>query len=133
MNPDAKKLLNSLRCPICSGQLDLIGYMVSNKSKDYNFFCVKDFRHYGIFLVHWEDLPAIITQQGVTIFEGSHQFDIVQKGGRTTITMLEIDPEERILDNIKPKVFQYEKELFNFSKTNRDKIVNRIKTILVFQ
>jgi hypothetical protein len=69
----------------------------------------------------------------VTIFEGSHQFDIVQKSGHTKITIRDIDPEERILDNVKPKVFKYEKELFDFSKTNRDKILNRIKTILMFQ
>jgi hypothetical protein len=132
MNPDAKKILNSLRCPICGGQLDLLSYTVPQRTKEYNFFCVKDFRHYGIFLVHW-DLAAIVTQEGVTIFEGSHQFDIVQKSGHTKITIRDIDPEERILDNVKPKVFKYEKELFDFSKTNRDKILNRIKTILMFQ
>lgn len=133
MDPVTKSLLNFLRCPICRGQLDLLSLVANpKKNKEYNFFCVNDYRHYGIFLVHW-DYPIRVDQEGVTVFEGSHQFDIVQKGGHTTITMYEIDPEERILDNIKPKVFTYDKDLFVFSQTNRDKIVNRIKTILVFQ
>jgi uncharacterized protein YbaR (Trm112 family) len=125
MDPVAKALLNILRCPICKGQLDLLS-LVANPKKS------KEYRHYGIFLVHWE-YPIRIEQEGVTIFEGSHQFDIEQKGGRTTISIYEIDPEERILDNIKPKIFTYDKELFTFHQTTRDKIVNRIKTILVFQ
>ena len=132
MNPVAKKILNNLKCPICSGQLDLLSWQVPQKVKDYNFFCVNDYRHYGIFLIHW-DFPIVIEQEGVTIFEGSHRFDVVQTKGKTKITIREIDPEERVLDNVKPKVFDYDKEMFIFSQTNRDKIVNRIKTILVFQ
>lgn len=132
MNLIAKKILNNIRCPICSGQLDLPGWQVEQKNKDYNFFCVNDFRHYGIFLIHW-DLPISIEQEGVTIFEGSHRFDVVQKNGSTKITIRDVDLEERILDNIKPIVFEYDKEMFIFSQTNREKIINRIKTILVFQ
>ena len=132
MDPLVKKLLNSLRCPICKGQLDLMSYAVSSKPKKYNFSCVYDFRHYGIFLNHW-DLPPVIHEEGVIIFEQPYRFDILQENNNTQIIIYETDLEERVIDNIKPKVFKYDKLLFNFSKTSREKILNRIKTILVFQ
>ena len=132
MNPDAKKLLNSLRCPICKGQLDLLSHTVVRGVPQYNFFCVNDYRHYGIFLNHW-DIPIAIEEEGIIIFEGSYRFDVLQKKDNTKIIIREIDPEERVLDSVKPKIFEYDKELFIFSKTTKDKIVNRIKTILVFQ
>ena len=47
MNPDAKKLLNFLRCPLCKGQLDLLSHTIARGVPQYNFFCVNDYRHYG--------------------------------------------------------------------------------------
>lgn len=133
MDPIAKALLNSLRCPLCSGQLDLrASWLSPSKVKDYNFFCVNDFSHYGIFLVHWEH-PIRIEQEGVIVNEYPHSFKISQWGNKTEVIVYEIDLEHRVLDNVKPTEFKYEKKLFDFSRTNKEKILNRVKTILVFQ
>ena len=140
MDPIAKRILNSLKCPVCSGQIDLIGYdSAKQKSKDVNFTCVYDPEHYAIWLVHW-DAPIRLEFERATVYEGRYQYQVTQQHylagfpiNRTNITIREVDPEHRILDNNPTKLFTYQKHLFDFTKTNREKLVNRIKTILVFQ
>jgi len=140
MDKVAKLILNSLRCPVCSGQIDLISYTkLARKPSNQNFSCVYDPEHYGVFLVHWEQ-PVRLELERATVYEGRHQFNVTQyhyfngqPAHLTSISIREVDPENRIIDNVKPKEFHYDKHLFDFKKTNREKLVNRIKTILVFQ
>jgi hypothetical protein len=139
-----KVILNSLKCPICKSQVDLYDYMAPRpKSIGYNFSCVAEYYHYRMWFPHW-DSPALIDYDQVEVFEGRFRYRIDQYYtiGRTvypvrsTSTIIEVqvvDGENHIIEEIRPKIFQYNKILFNWSTTNRDKIINRVKTILTFQ
>lgn len=140
MDKVAKQLLNSLRCPICSGQIDLLDWTkLESKPKDQNFSCVHDPEHFGIFLVHWEQ-PIRLEQERATVYDGKYRYRVTQyhyfndiPNPRTHIEIREVDPEHRIKELISMKEFFYQKHLFDFTKTNKEKLVSRIKTILVFQ
>jgi hypothetical protein len=140
MDKAAKLILNSLKCPVCGGQIDLLDWTkLEQKPKDQNFSCVYDPEHFGIYLVHWEQ-PIRLEFERATVYEGSHQYQVTQnhwlagfRTQRTVVLIREVDPEHRIIDTVKAKQFVYNKLLFDFNKTNREKLVNRVKTILVFQ
>lgn len=142
-DPAVKTILKALRCPICGGALDL--YELKPKAEQvYNFCCVNDWEHYRMWFVHWEPLLRVEYEK-VVLYEGDYQYAIVQNNygndknhlfgvnGDTTITISKVDPEKRIIETLKPKNFWYTKKFFDFNQTNRDRIVNRIKTILTFQ
>jgi len=86
-----------------------------------------------------------IEKETVSIYEGRHKYVIMQHNYPnlypvTSINVYDVDAENRVIDkkiNQVPKdlqpAFSFDKKLFEFSKTTRDKILNRIKTILVFQ
>lgn len=135
MDPLVKQTLNALRCPICKGQVDLVDWKQKLPTRKYNFCCVNDWEHYRLFFVHWEPVLRI-EYENVRIYEGRHLYDITQfENFSTEIFVFDVDPENRIISSDKkaPAPFTYNKKLFDFSKTNRDKIVNRVRTILVFQ
>lgn len=143
MDKVAKQILNSLKCPICGSQIDLFEWAKPVSKKGNNFGCVAEPSHYGLFFVHWE-LPYRIEKEDVMIYNGSHLYDIQQehyiantsgrvKITRTRIYIRDIDEEFRIIDNGVFKTFAYNKLLFDFAHTTRDKVINRVKTILVFQ
>lgn len=134
MNKATKIILNSLRCPICKSQIDLYDfYQKNSRSTSYNFCCATDPYHYQMWFPHW-DVLAKINYDQVDVYEGSYKFRINQKYliNRTIIDIWEVDAEHHFIDE-KSKIFTYDKILFDYSNTNRDRIVNRIKTILTFQ
>lgn len=134
MDKAVKIILNSLRCPICKSQIDLYDYLKKNaKSTSYNFCCSSDYYHYRMWFPHW-DLPPRISHDMLITYEGRHKFQIDQRYliSRTTIDIWEVDPEHNLVDE-QSKSFTYQQILFDYRTTNRDKIVNRIKTILTFQ
>ena len=52
----------------------------------------------------------------------------------TEITTHEVDAENRVVDKRGgPGKISFKLHLFDFAKTNREKVTNRLKTILVFQ
>lgn len=139
MDKPAKLILNSLRCPVCRGQIDLFEWAQPVSKKGHNFGCVYDPLHYGIYFVHWE-LPIRIEKETATVCDKSHQYEIEQTSyvsGRpfqhTRIRMWDIDPEGRVPNTSQFKDFAFNKHLFDFTKTSKDKLLSRIKTILVFQ
>ncbi len=139
MDKVAKLILNSLRCPVCRGQIDLFDWAKPVSKKGHNFGCVYDPEHYGIYFVHW-DLPIRIEKETATIYNKSHKYEIEQSSyvsGRpfqsTRIRMWDIDAEQRVINSSEFKDFTFNKHLFDFAKTNKDKLLSRIKTILVFQ
>jgi hypothetical protein len=136
LDPLVKAMLNSLRCPVCGGQVDLVDWKVKSPGRKYNFCCVANWEHYRIFFVHWEPVLRI-EYETVVVYEGRHQYWITQydDNGNNNIEIIvsEVDAENRVVDTKKPSRFSYDKKLFDFSKTNRERIVNRVKTILVFQ
>jgi hypothetical protein len=131
MDKATKIILNSLRCPLCASQID----MFQDKRKVYNYSCSSVPEHYRI-QFHSLGFPAGVLLESVTIYEGSHQYEIIQNHFtdiKTDIIMKSVDPEFRIIDKVSPKIFTYKKVLFDFQNTNKEKILNRVKTILVFQ
>jgi len=137
MDPIAKKILNALRCPICGGQIDLVAWDApKKKSSGSNFCCVSDPEHYGIWLVHWEQ-PVRLENDKVVVYDGSYKHTVMQQyvptKGFTTIQTVKVDPEHRVLDGTHTRFFSYHKLLFDYTKTTKEKLLNKIKTILVFQ
>lgn len=139
MDKAAKLFLNSLKCPVCGGQIDLFEWAKPVSKKGNNFGCVADPSHYGIFFVHWEQ-PFRLEQEIATVNVNGYQYEVIQHywmGGLkveiTTIYIHPIDPEQRRIDGSKSKCVTFQKHLFNFSQTNKHKLINKIKTILVFQ
>lgn len=141
MDKTAKLILNSMRCPLCKAQIDIIEPRPnpSYESWSSNFGCVADPEHYGIWFVHWEGPPPRIVREMIVVNEGDHQYKVVQIveqfTSSTTIKIYDIDAEQRVIygRGHEVRTFQFNKHLFKFSNTNREKILNRIKTILVFQ
>ena len=135
MDPIVKQTLNALRCPICKGQVDLLDWKQKRVPLDYNYCCANDWEHYRLLFVHWEPV-LIIKHETVVVYEGRHKYQITQFQNKgTEIFIFDVDLENRVIEDPQKKNpnFSYDKHLFDFSKSNRDKIVNRIKTILVFQ
>lgn len=132
MNPEAKKLLNSMGCPICKSQLDLVGFQ-RIASKDYNFYCVNEPHHYGIYLNHWDIVPVIHSEY-LSVSEYPYKYNIYQYligTIKTSIGIWEIDLEGNIQTTVKK--IEFSGKMFDFNNSNTEKILNRIKTLLVFQ
>lgn len=140
LDPVAKQILNSIKCPICKSPVDLLDWKVKSDTRKYNFCCAADWQHYRFFFIHWEPVHRI-EYENVIVYEGRHKYEITQfydllnLDGKTEILIFDVDPENRVIDTKEKKApkFSYDKRLFDFSQTNREKIVNRVKTILVFQ
>ena len=138
MDKAAKLILNSLKCPICKSQIDLVTWTKAGvrAPKNHNFGCVQDPYHYSICFIHWEGPPKIESEM-VHVYSNNYLYTILQKylgsEQQTKIFINEVDKEYRLLDTSKIKTFEYNKLLFNFSQSNEERIINRIKTILMFQ
>ena len=135
MDPIAKQILNTLKCPLCKARIDLLDWKDVSDGRKYNFCCSSNWEHYRNFFVHWQ--PVIyIEYETVVIYEGHRKYHLTQyDDNRTEIFIYDVDAENRIIDDKDKKkpVFRYDKKLFDFSNTNQEKIINRVKTILVFQ
>lgn len=119
---------------MCHGQIDLVDWTVKQPGRKYNFCCVNDWEHYRIFFIHWESVINFIEYETAVVYEGRHKYEITQQNNETHLLIYKVDAENRVIDENEPNAnFVYDKHLFDFSKTNREKIVNRVKTILVFQ
>src|SRR5882724_2560010 len=112
MDKLAKTILNSMKCPVCGGQIDMIEG-VSKRGN--NFSCVSGPYHYGMHFIHWE-MPYRIDAEHVLIFNGSHAYDIHQsyysgiiKLPQTSIIIRDVDAENRIIDGGNFKRFAYDK------------------------
>lgn len=131
MDPIVKQTLNKLKCPICKGQLDLMDWKIKYSSKKYNFCCVNNWQHYCLYLIHWD--PVIkIEYEKVIVYEGRHKYEIIRGDSYTDIFSSDVDIENNVL-NDSPRLYSNDKKLFDFSNTNKEKLLNRVKTILVFQ
>jgi len=132
MDPAAKKILNSLRCPICDAQIDTTSYYV----RDYNYGCATDVDHYVIYMILWEPVIRIASER-VSIYDKNKKYSLIKSydNGKTTtiIEIYETDLENRVIFSFKEKKLVMDKDLFDFANFNVDKALNRIKTVLVFQ
>lgn len=140
MDPAVKAFLNSLRCPICKHQIDIMG---GKDKRGNNYSCVSVPSHFSFLYITW-DGPLRLEREDVHVYSGKYLYEIRQyhwtggaiilkKKEETIIYIKEVDKEFRIIEKDKVQRFQYDKLLFDFQKTDESKIINRVKTILVFQ
>ena len=129
---DVKKLLNSLKCPICHAQIDTI----SGKGYGYNYCCAANSDHY-VLCIDLGSLVTRITREKVHVYDKNHKYSIIKAYHdgtiRTSISVYETDLEGRVIFSFKDKVLMMDKDLFDFANFKPDKAVHRIKTIFVFQ
>lgn len=141
MSTELKKLLNTLRCPICKCQIDIINV----KKLKHNFACAQNYLHYSLYISQIDLYSSIITsprieQERATVDDRLFQFEITQNfidllsisGTETIIIIKKIDAEGRVLE-LPFKTFKYDKILFNFKNLDKSKIINRVNTVLTFQ
>jgi len=122
MNPFFKKIINLMKCPICGGQLEGIS----------NFYCVYDKKHYALYINNYDVVFQIIKEE-VLIFDKLKAYEILQCNTATYIYVYNLDGFGNIINPyIKKPDFTFDKYLFDFQSSNKEKILNRIKTILVF-
>lgn len=139
MDPIAKQILNNLKCPQCGGQIDLFEwksiYKGLHPDHQYNFSCVANWEHYRLFFNHWDPPFNDIEYQTVTVYDGKRMYNITQhnKSQLTNVQIFHVDAENRIIEEPIIKGFQYDKWLFDFTNTTPEKIINRVRTIMVFQ
>ena len=146
MDKVIKLFLNSLRCPICRSQVDLINIVPgsgrrSSSNTPLNYGCASNMEHYRFWLPT-QDPPPYIANDRVITYENDYYYQIDQTyppaagtyyHGDTFIFIRKTDAEHRILDKSPTKSFKYDKPLFDWKKANREKLINKIKTILTFQ
>lgn len=126
-----KELLNSLKCPICNGQVDIIRVYESN------YACVNEPYHYNLCVD--TDLVtdlSFITQERVTLYDSKYRYDILRihkEHIKTRVDMFSIDGEKRVIFSFKDKFVEVDGDAFDFNNFDSKKALNRIKTILLFQ
>lgn len=132
MDPLVKQMLNRLRCPVCGSQIDLLDWKLPNTERRYNFCCAADWEHYRLFFIHWEPVLRI-EYETVVLYEGHKQYWINQyEDGKAEIFLSKVDAENRLIDSPQTPIFVSNKKLFDFSHISREKMIHRIKTIIVF-
>lgn len=125
---DIVRFLNSLRCPLCKGQIE--GSPDAFGAK----YCVTDRGHYLCCLIYQDNYK--IDFEDLSFYDNSNKYNITKKYFPkviTTITIEQVDQEHRLITGSKVKRVVLESNIFDFSKFNIEKSINKIKTILVFQ
>ena len=103
-----------------------------------NYACAANYQHYGIWL-DTEELPPFITEEYALAETESKFYLIVQYHNRflsrhqTVIITGDVDGDGNIIDNKVKKQFTFNKALFDFKSVGKEKLINKVKTILVFQ
>lgn len=131
MNPEIKKILNALKCPLCKAPIDLIEY--SSARKGYNFGCAINVDHYAISLIYD---PVMVAAECIHIHDAHHMYEIIKHPYgkvRTTIKIFNTDAESRVIFSFKEKQLDMDIDAFNFDKLDLERAINRIKTIFLFQ
>lgn len=127
-----KSILNKLQCPLCKGQIDGV---YKSFTKVQKFWCANVKNHYEITFV--EDL---IKTELINLYNYQEllNYEIVRDCDNNntvsfTIRMRQIDAEGRIIFSFEDKVFTTSIDIFDFKNFNKDKALNKIKTVMLFQ
>lgn len=136
--PEAKQLLNSLKCPICKSPIDLYSGVPLYNRSGHNFACAEDNQHYSL-LLKYDISPILIMQERTHVYDHNKKYQLnktydYEGGGSITteIVIYRIDPEGREMFSFEKKRLSFDKDLFDFSNFNKEKAIQRIETILVF-
>lgn len=136
MNRKTKNFLNSLRCPICQSQIDMHRTYAS-------YGCVLNHNHYSFLLKvdnrlsrTYDVADPVMGCENVNVYDMNELklYDIVQNYifNTTEVFIHNIDKECRVIDDYKDKYIKFDVFLFDFQKFDRDKAINRIKTLVYF-
>lgn len=137
MIQDLKKLLNSLKCPLCKMSIDIIDSRLLGY-REYNYGCASNLDHYTVSIMRNDLNIYFLFKEMVNVYDKNHKYQLTKKYDqissniRTEILVLKIDQEKRVQFSFKNNSLILDKELFDFSKLNVDKVIERIKTILTF-
>jgi hypothetical protein len=123
LDPILKALLNSMRCPVCGAQIDGVS----------KFHCASNLNHYSI-KFETDTWPIRILSEKVIVNGDSRQYEIIQTVDSTAIYIWDLDGDNNriIKKGNPPQPLSFNKKLFDFSKTTYEKLLNRVKTIVVF-
>lgn len=122
-----KAYYNTLKCPVCGGQLD-----GNAQSDNFVLNCVYDKNEY---LVHFNvinNIPVIINEE-VRMNHNKHRF-VIEQAEFTKISTYNVDSEGWVIGILPArKALEFQGKLFNFQAINKEKLIKRLKIILVFQ
>jgi hypothetical protein len=114
-----------MKCPVCGGQIEGVT----------KFHCAFSKNHYQL-RIDDEIVPFRIIHETVQVIDGHKQYRVYQSENETEIYVSQLNGDYEIIppDKTKPapKSIKFDKKIFNFLQTNREKLLTRIKTILVF-
>lgn len=114
-----------MKCPVCGGQIEGVS----------KFHCAFSKQHYNI-VINDDVIPFTIVREHVRVNDGHKQYYIIQSANETEIYVHQLNGDYEIIppDKTKPapKSLKFDKKIFNFLQTNREKLVNRVRTIIVF-
>ena len=109
-----KDYLNTLKCPVCQGQVDGVSSP---------FYCAQIREHYQTFING--DLPYAPYREVVVFYDTKFRRYQITQHGHTEIV---------VWDTVSTKApITFDFMLFDFSNTTREKMLHRLRTILVFQ
>ena len=142
MDPEIKKFLNSIYCPICGSAIDLLNYIVqrsiaykSFSHNTFNFGCANNYRHYILFISHWI-IPPSIDEERLIIIDKNKQYTITKNYNSLVledqIVINAIDDEQRVLEHIKPKLISFDGKLLDLQKMSVERLISAIKTLITF-
>jgi hypothetical protein len=110
---------------VCGGQIEGVS----------KFHCAFSKSHYNI-VIDDDVIPFTIIREYVRLNDGKKQYYIIQSANETEIYVFQLNGDYEVIppDKTKPapKTIKFDQKIFNFLQTNREKLLTRIKTILVF-
>lgn len=128
MNRDLKFLLNSLKCPICSAQIDIISC-----GSGANYGCVNNTSHYVLKILDEEFPYTKIFKEKIKFTKNSKLYIIEQIYGEniSNIWIYSVDLENRIIESRKRKYKIINFKLFDFQNFDIGKAINRVNNVFL--
>lgn len=135
MTPELKKLLNSLRCPVCKSLIDMIDWRAGYRG--YNYGCATNLDHYLVSVMNNDVGTPSLQEESVNIYSEKVKYQLSKKydnaNVKTAIGIFDIDLEKRVQFSFKKNVVLFDKDVFDFANFKPDKAIQRIKTLLTFK
>lgn len=112
-----------MSCPVCGAQIEGVS----------KFHCAANMDHYSI-KFESDTWPIRILSEKVIVNDNHRQYEVIQNDNYTAIYVYDLDGDNNriIKKGHTPVPLTLNQKLFQFSKTNREKLLTRIKTVLVF-
>ena len=126
MNKVIKQYINSIRCPLCGGQIDGFFY-----EKEWKSYCVKYPLHYALYFVN-----TTLISEVIEVHQEFKLYSIMQyyvPSIETHISCISTDIDGNIIEGDWVDILNRDNILFDFRNVNKQQIINRLKILLTFQ